>query len=92
MYTDSLIDLEMDFVVLTNFTGDITYKMKIVVESEDEVFEGFSVLSDDALRFTLESGLGSDSATFESPSLAGRRDCTTPYRLNIVHSDWWGRP
>ena len=20
------------------------------------------------------------------------RDCTMPYRLNIVHSDWWGRP
>ena len=94
VYTDSLIDLDTLTVELTNFTGDITYKMKIVaVESEDEVFEGFSTPSDDALRFTLESGLGSDSATFRvTISSLGGADCTTPYRLNIVHSDWWGRP
>lgn len=94
LYTDSLIDLDTLTVELTNFTGDITYKMKIVaLESGEEVFEDFSTPSDDALSFTLESALGSDSGSFEIViSSLGGAGCTTPYRINIVHSDWWGRP
>lgn len=94
LYTDSLIDLDTLTVELANLTGDITYKMKIVsLESGEEVFEDFTTPSDDALSFTLESGLGSDSGTFQiTISSLGGAGCTTPYRLNIVHSDWWGRP
>lgn len=94
VYTDSPIDFDTLTVELTNFTGDITYKMKIIsLESGDAVYEGFSTPSDDALSFELESAIGSDSATFQVIiSSLGGAGCTTPYRLNIVHSDWWGRP
>ena len=94
VYTDSLIDLDTLTVELTNLPGDITYKMKITaLGSGEEVFEDFSTPSDDAMIFTLESGLGYDSDTFQvTISSLGGAGCTTPYRLNIVHSDWWGRP
>jgi len=91
-YTDSLIDVDSLEVTLSGLTGDITYKMKIVdVDSGDELYEDFATPDDGELSFALESGFGSDSGDFRVQiSSLGGAGCTTPYRLTIVHSDWWG--
>ncbi len=94
VYTDSWIDVDSLTVELTNVGGDITYKMKIVnLDADEEVYSEFSTPDDEALSFELDGGFGSDSATFQvTISSLGGAGCTSPYVLDIVHGDWWGRP
>ena len=94
LYTDSLLDLDGLEVTLTQLSAGITYKIKVIdVESEETLFEDFNTSETDDLSFTLDSSLGTDSGEFRVQiSSLGGSGCTTPYKLHIVHSDWWGAP
>ena len=91
VYTDSLFDVDGLTVELSNLSDVVTYKLKIVdLGTGEAVFEDFSTPDDEALFFELEGGFGVDSTTFQvTVSSLGGGDCLTPYRLNIVHTDWW---
>ena len=91
VYSDSVIDVDNLSVTLSGFTGGITYKLVVVnVDTGDKIFEDFNTTSDDSIEFTLDGGWGSDSGEYRAKvSSLGGSGCTDPYRLEIVHSDWW---
>lgn len=91
VYTDSLIDVDGLIVTLSGFTGEITYKLEVVnVDTGEELFEDFNATGEEFIEFTLDAGWGSDSGEYRVVvSSLGGAGCTDPYRLEIVHSDWW---
>ena len=91
VYSDSTFDVDGLTVTMSGFTGDITYKLKVVnVDSGEELFEDFNTAGDDSIEFELDGGWGSDSGEYRVVvSSLGGSSCMDPYRLEIVHSDWW---
>lgn len=91
VYSDSWIDVDGLSATLSGFSGEITYKLEVVnVDTGEEIFEDFNTSADESIEFTLDGGWGSDSGEYRVViSSLGGSGCMDPYRLEIVHSDWW---
>lgn len=90
-YSDSWIDFDGLTVALRGLDGSVTYKLEIIdIASDEQIFEDFNAVDDEAIEFELDTGLGSDSGDFRVViSSLGGGNCLNTYRLEIVHSDWW---
>jgi hypothetical protein len=91
VYSDSWADVDDLIVTLSGFTGEITYKLEVVnVDTGEELFEDFNATGEEFIEFTLDGGWGSESGEYRVVvSSLGGAGCMNPYRLEIVHSDWW---